>query len=251
MKQEGDCMMNEERRYYVYEWYIVETDEVFYVGKGTGRRCYFTNRNKMFKDFYSTHNCDVRKVRENLTEAEAFMIEHFLIIYYLEETDYRIANQNTGGSAKTSYFQMTEDRKRMYEQRRGVPLNVGKDNGMYGRNWTEFKTEEEIKEIGSKISNSLKGRKQSEEAKRNQSISAKRRCARGQNNFPNKSRPVMIIDKETMKIVAEYKSARDAIGNPYIKGHLNYKCLNKMKSPKDKYMIMYKSYKITERENFV
>ena len=244
-------MMNEERRYYVYEWYIVETNEVFYIGKGTGRRCYSTNRNKMFKDFYSTHNCNVRKVRENLTEAEAFMLEHFLIVYYIEETDYRITNQNTGGSARTSYFQMTEDRRKMYEKMRGVPINVGKDNGMYGRNWTEFKTEEEIKEIGNKISSSLKGRKQSEETKRKQSIAAKKRCARGQTNFPDHSRPVMIIDKETMSIVAEYKSSREAIGNPYIKGHLNYKCLNKMNNPKDKCMIMYKSYKITERENFI
>ena len=244
-------MMNEERRYYVYEWYIVETNEVFYIGKGTGRRCYSTNRNKMFKDFYSTHNCNVRKVRENLTEAEAFMLEHFLIVYYIEETDYRITNQNTGGSARTSYFQMTEDRRKMYEKMRGVSINVGKDNGMYGRNWTEFKTEEEIKEIGNKISNSLKGRKQSEETKRKQSIAAKKRCARGQTNFPDHSRPVMIIDKETMSIVAEYKSSREAIGNPYIKGHLNYKCLNKMNNPKDKCMIMYKSYKITERENFI
>ena len=243
--------MNKERRYYVYEWYIVETNEVFYIGKGTGRRCYSTNRNKMFKDFYSTHNCNVRKVRENLTEAEAFMLEHFLIVYYIEETDYRITNQNTGGSARTSYFQMTEDRRKMYEKMRGVPINVGKDNGMYGRNWTEFKTEEEIKEIGNKISNSLKGRKQSEETKRKQSIAAKKRCSRGQTNFPDHSRPVMIIDKETMSIVAEYKSSREAIGNPYIKGHLNYKCLNKMNNPKDKCMIMYKSYKITERENFI
>lgn len=251
MKQDGDCMMDKERRYYVYEWYIVETDEVFYIGKGTGGRCYSTRRNKMFKDFYSTHNCDVRKVRDNLTEAEAFMLEHFLIIYYLDETDCRLTNQNTGGSARTSYFQMTEDRTRACERRRGIPVNVGKDNGMYGRNWKEFKTEEEVKEIGNKISNSLKGRKPSEETRRNQSIAAKKRHARGQSNFPDKSRPVMIVDKETMKIVAEYRNVKDAIGNPYIRGHLSYKCLGKIKNPKDKYIIMYKSYKITEGENFV
>ena len=28
-----------EKRYYVYVWYIKETGNVFYVGKGSGKRC--------------------------------------------------------------------------------------------------------------------------------------------------------------------------------------------------------------------
>ena len=39
------------RKFYVYEWYIVDTNEVIYVGKGTGNRYKQTNRNKMFNDF--------------------------------------------------------------------------------------------------------------------------------------------------------------------------------------------------------
>ena len=27
-----------DRRFYVYEWYVTDTDEVFYFGKGTGDR---------------------------------------------------------------------------------------------------------------------------------------------------------------------------------------------------------------------
>ena len=243
--------MDERRLYYVYEWYIIETNEVFYVGKGTGKRCYYTNRNKMFKDFYNTHNCDVRKVKDDLTEAEAFALEHFLILYYKERTNCRITNQNTGGLSMTGYFQMTETRRKANEARRGISVNAGETNGMYGRNWKENKTEEEIREIGNKISNSLKGHSVSDETRKRQSEAAKKRCSRGQTNFPDHSRPVMIIDKETMEIVAEYRSSREAIGNPYIKGHLNYKCLNRVSNPRDKYIIMYKSYKITEREYFI
>ena len=37
------------KRFYVYEWYNVDSGEVFYVGKGTGYRYKRTeNRNKYF-----------------------------------------------------------------------------------------------------------------------------------------------------------------------------------------------------------
>lgn len=144
--------MNQERRYYVYEYYIVETDEVFYVGKGTKDRYKYVRRNKMFCDFYNSHNCSVRKVKDNLTEAEAFMLEHFLIIYYKEETNYRLTNQNCGGLSKGSYFQMSDARKSAYDKMRGMPnkKNKGEGNGMYGKNWTQTKTSEEVIAIGEK-----------------------------------------------------------------------------------------------------
>ena len=72
--------MNE---YYVYEWFIVDTNEVFYVGKGKGNRYKeHKRRNKFFIDMYSTHKCDVRKIYENLSEEDAFKKEKELIAYY-------------------------------------------------------------------------------------------------------------------------------------------------------------------------
>ena len=36
--------------FYVYEYYIKETDDIFYIGKGTGKRLNeLHNRNKYFK----------------------------------------------------------------------------------------------------------------------------------------------------------------------------------------------------------
>lgn len=47
-----------ENRFYVYEWYIVETGEVFYVGKGTGNRALSSkSRDVLFekiRKFYKT-----------------------------------------------------------------------------------------------------------------------------------------------------------------------------------------------------
>ena len=40
-----------EAKYYVYEWYIEDTNEIFYVGKGTGNRVIsMKNRNSYFKN---------------------------------------------------------------------------------------------------------------------------------------------------------------------------------------------------------
>lgn len=84
--------------YYVYEWYIVETDEVFYVGKGKNNRAKQLKRNKFFMDMYNTHNCNFRIKIDNLTEEEAFEYEKKLIKYYREfYPEYRLTNQTDGG----------------------------------------------------------------------------------------------------------------------------------------------------------
>ena len=38
--------LDETKKYYVYEWFVIETNEVFYVGKGTGRRYREHNKEK-------------------------------------------------------------------------------------------------------------------------------------------------------------------------------------------------------------
>lgn len=85
-------------KYYVYEWYILETDEVFYVGKGCRRRAgNIVSRNKFFKDMYYSHKCKYRKVYNNLTEQQAYEKEIELIKFYRENTSYRLTNICDGG----------------------------------------------------------------------------------------------------------------------------------------------------------
>jgi hypothetical protein len=96
--------MKNERLYYVYIWYIVETNEVFYVGKGKGGRYkQVSGRNKFFRDMYTSHNCDVRKIYENLTESEAFQKEQETIKWYRENTDCRLTNQTDGGEGSSGW----------------------------------------------------------------------------------------------------------------------------------------------------
>lgn len=96
--------MDESRDYYVYIWHIVDTNEVFYVGKGKGRRYKQTSsRNKFFTDMYESHNCAVTKVYENLTEQEAFQKECELVSWYRENTNYRLTNQTDGGEGSSGW----------------------------------------------------------------------------------------------------------------------------------------------------
>jgi hypothetical protein len=62
--------------FYVYEWFIVSTLEVFYVGKGTGMRRFEThNRSLYFKNVTRKHACAVRLVHQSLTNEESCMLE--------------------------------------------------------------------------------------------------------------------------------------------------------------------------------
>lgn len=72
--------------FYVYEWYNRETLEVFYVGKGKNGRYKDTKkRNKYFLNYYNKYKCDVKKVKENMEESEAFDLEIELIKKYREK----------------------------------------------------------------------------------------------------------------------------------------------------------------------
>ena len=103
-------------KYYVYEYYIKETGEVFYVGKGKGNRYQnIKNRNKFFIDMYNTHNCSTRKVCENLSEDEAFSKEEELIRYYRENTNFRLTNQTDGGEGTSGYRMSKKDKFKISE----------------------------------------------------------------------------------------------------------------------------------------
>ena len=91
-------------QFYVYEWFIVETEEVFYIGKGKGKRYKSLRRNKFFKDIYNCHNCDVRIIKDNLSEKDAFELEIKMIKDYKQNfPHYRITNQTDGGEGTSGW----------------------------------------------------------------------------------------------------------------------------------------------------
>lgn len=94
--------------FYVYDWFIKDTGEIFYVGKGRG------NRSKAFHDrayeaekIREMYDTDVRFVKKGLTEEEALELESQEMLRILNETNDRLTNRIT-------------------------PLQANRDNG-YGR----------------------------------------------------------------------------------------------------------------------
>ena len=86
-----------EKRYYVYAWYVKDTNEVFYIGKGTGRR--YLNRkreNEFFMRMMKTHDCESKILIDNLDEETAFKLEKVVIAIY-RLTDCRLTNVTDGG----------------------------------------------------------------------------------------------------------------------------------------------------------
>lgn len=67
--------------FYVYEWYNIDTNEIFYVGKGCNNRYKsVSKRNQLFLDYYETHECASRIIQYFEDENDAFEYEHKRIL---------------------------------------------------------------------------------------------------------------------------------------------------------------------------
>lgn len=127
-------------KFYVYEWFIVDTLEVFYVGKGTGKRRFEThNRNEYFNSVYNKYDCAVRIVKQSLTNEEACELEKERISE-LWSKGFAKCNLNSGG---TGFAEGGRNpiHKRVSSEGYVNPFSVikfeGKDNPFYGRTHTE------------------------------------------------------------------------------------------------------------------
>lgn len=86
-------------KFYVYEWYVIETGEIFYVGKGCKNRYKAKNkrRGRIFNAYVSNLNCESRIVKWFDNEDSAYEYEA-LRIAELKAIGMAVANNNKGGS---------------------------------------------------------------------------------------------------------------------------------------------------------
>lgn len=108
--------------FYIYEWYIEETGHVFYVGKGRLKSFKeLHNRNRYFKNIYNKYKCNVRKIKEGLTNEEACQ-EEIKQIAFRKEKGEAECNFTLGGEGFSSGYLNP-----MY----GVHM-TGEENPFYG-----------------------------------------------------------------------------------------------------------------------
>lgn len=101
--------------FYVYEWFIVETGEVIYVGKGTRGRYKVRKHNRFFNDMINRFECDSRIVREFETEKEAFEFE-YTHIEELRNVGQCVCNIRDGGTGGATDWWTDELRKKYSEK---------------------------------------------------------------------------------------------------------------------------------------
>ena len=97
--------------FYVYEWYNVNTNMVFYVGKGCGNRYkQVSKRNQLFKEYYENNECAVRIIKYFENEQEAFDYEKERIAE-LKAINQSFCNLDNGGTGGVNFIWTEEMRQ--------------------------------------------------------------------------------------------------------------------------------------------
>lgn len=101
--------------YYVYEWFVKDTGEIFYVGKGTRNRYKVKKHNKFFNYFIKTYDCESRIIRTFEKEQDAFSYE-FERINELKAIGQCVCNIYNGGfGGSTSWW--NDEIKEIYSRK--------------------------------------------------------------------------------------------------------------------------------------
>lgn len=96
--------------YYVYEWFIVDTKEVIYVGKGCKNRYKVRKHNQLFNEMIKRFYCESRIVKYFEKEHEAFDYEYELIME-MKRKGQCVCNIYDGGFGGTRSCWNEEKRK--------------------------------------------------------------------------------------------------------------------------------------------
>ena len=104
--------------YYVYIWYVIPTNHVFYVGKGHDNRYLKkSKRNNTFNYYINNFECCSKIIESNLSEEQAYNREIYYINYY-KSLNMADANYHAGGQSGGNVFEyMPEDEKNKFIQK--------------------------------------------------------------------------------------------------------------------------------------
>lgn len=179
--------------FYVYAYYRLDTNEIFYIEKGHGGRCYnINNRGKYFKNICNKVDVAVVILIDNLTEDEAFMYECEAINTLVFEYGYSIEIEGNRSKEKGCHL-------------------VNQTWGGEGVStiWSEERKQRKHEQ--------MTGKTHSTKAIEKMSIKAKERKAKGgydyliNNNKDRESRPVAMINIETGEVEEIFMSMGDAV----------------------------------------
>ena len=100
--------------FYVYEWFIKETNEIIYVGKGCNGRYKVRKHNRFFNDMIKRFDCDSRIVKYFDNEQDAFDYE-YIRVNELKEIGQCVCNIYKGGAGGVCSW-WTDEIKKHYSE---------------------------------------------------------------------------------------------------------------------------------------
>jgi hypothetical protein len=140
-----------ENKYYVYEYVRLDTNEPFYIGKGTMNRWKdFNKRNKYFLNIIHKVPVAVNILHDNLDENTAFEYECWYIWQLRDIQGYWLANSDDGGKGGNTLLNKTDDELHDFSEKISNSLN-------------DYYNTDEGKKRKEEISKQHKGKKMSDE----------------------------------------------------------------------------------------
>ena len=153
--------------YYTYA-YLREDKTPYYIGKGTGKRIYSTNRKglKPPKD-----KSRIIYLKQNLTEEEAFRHEIYMIdVFGRKDLGTGILHNRTdGGEGTSGWIQSEETRRKRSEANKGKTTHKGKTRSEETKKRMSEAHKNPSEETRRKLSEAKKGKIHSEEHRRKNS----------------------------------------------------------------------------------
>lgn len=179
--------MNDNKVYYVYVHKREDTKDIFYVGKGKGRRAWSKGRrSKWWTRIAEKYGYSVERVKDELEEGDAFDLERLTIRRY-KESGSALCNISSGGEGKSCAKPMSVEGRQRWRAAvvgRKMPeetkakISATKLSKKHKHSLESISKMRLVKlgkivseETKSILSKSLKGRKKSEETRRRMSAS--------------------------------------------------------------------------------
>lgn len=150
-----------EKIYYVYQHFRKDNHSCIYIGKGHGKRIKHNKRNLIHDQIMSDVGIEKAIYKDNLSEEEAYQIEHDLIHHYVFDLNYGI---DIEGYRKNDSLHFLTNKAwggkgLLGLERPDHSLKMtGENNPMYGVNVWEKYSEERTYEIKAKISQASSGK---------------------------------------------------------------------------------------------
>ena len=144
-------------KFYVYTHHKATTGEVFYVGKGYGKRAHIFGRNEIWSRIVEKHGYYVEFASKGLTEAEAFSLEIALIAKHgrLNNGTGVLANMTDGGEGNQGIVFSQE-----VIEKRNAAIRASHNRPEFRkscsvRNFNRYKDPAERKKIGEAVKNAV------------------------------------------------------------------------------------------------